>query len=350
MRCVLALLLVCAALGCVAETGAPRQVAPVAPSLLEPGREVREEPAREPVEDPGERVVREELATGADPEEAALQLAASLAGRERHHDALAAVEAALQRRPTDGRLRLARAGLMRDLGMRAEAARSLEQLRDEVGIAALHPGVLVELAELQWLEGRPEDAADTLRQVLQVHASDPWVVAREAELAALRGEVDTELRPRTIKVRDLLGNLRGAPDAAVRRAALGRLMALGGEVAVRAVAAGVVDPDPSVRVLALQGATLDVDAMLDLAGAMLRDPAPEVRMAAAGRLGALGVPAVVPVLLAALEPEQDEDVFTAVVAALRRLHPSGPPSDPAGYGSSARRRDTAAAWIKHCNR
>lgn len=356
MRTRLAMLLlpVAAAVACATDARevAPPASAPAAPSLLQPAEPAATEAARqpEPVEAPGERAIREELAAGADPEEAALQLAGALAARERYHDALAAVEAALERRPTDGRLQLARAGLLRDLGMRAEAARVLARLRDEQGAASLHPGILLELAELQWLEGEPAAALATIGDLRQAHGSDAWVLARAEAIEALAREIRSEPRPRSVKLRDVLGNLRGAPDPAARLAALRRLLEVGGEVAARAVATGVVDADPAVRSLALERAALEPDALLELATAMLRDPAPAVRAAAAARLGATGQPAAAPPLLDALGGEADEVAFTAIVRALLLLYPGGPALDPAGYGSAARRRETAAAWNRHCNR
>ena len=346
------LLLGCAAVACATDAGDPVPSVPAAPSLLEPAREPAASGASkaEPVEAPGERAVREELARGADPEEAALQLAVGLAARERYHDALAAVEAALERRPSDGRLLVARAGLLRDLGMRAEAARVLAGLRAEHGAGAMHPGILLELAELQWLEGEPAAALATIVEMQQVHGSDPWVAGREDAIATLEAEVRAEPRPRTVKLRDVLGNLRGAPEPAERIAALRRLLEVGGEVAVRAVATGVVDEDPAVRQLALERAELEPEALLELGAAMLLDPARTVRATAAARLGASGQPGATGPLLGALGVEEDEATFAALVRGLLALYPNGPALDPAGYGSAARRMETAAAWNRHCNR
>lgn len=346
------LLLACAAAACATDartgTASVRQV----PSLVDRPEESTEPPPRQPEDaaNSGERRIREELAHGPDPEEAALQLAASLAARERYHDALAAVEAALGRRPSDGRLLVARAGLLRDLGMRAEAALVLSRLLGENGASDLHPGILLELAELQWLEGEPAAALGTIGQLRVAHGDSRWVAARAEAILALEREASSGPRPLSLKLRDLLGNLRGAPNPAARLAALRRLLQVGGEISTRAVATGVVDGDPAVRVAALEGAQLDGDALLELAAAMLNDPSCGVRVAAASRLAATADPAAVPPLLGALAVEQEEAAFTAMAGALLRLHPSGPSPDSAGYGTEARRRETAAAWIKHCNR
>lgn len=356
MRIRLALLLpAVAAVACATEpreTATPPARATPAPSLLDPAVVPDAHATRqaESVEAPGERAIREELAAGAEPEEAALQLAATLAARERYHDALAAVESALERRPTDGRLQLARSGLLRDLGMRAEAARMLGKLRDERGAAALHPGILLELAELQWLEGEPAAALATIDELRQVHGTDAWVLGRADAIEAFAREVRSGPRPRSMKLRDVFGNLRGAPDPGSRLVALRRLLDVGGELAARAVAAGVVDGDPGVRGLALGRADLAPDALLELAAAMIGDPAPGVRAVAAARLGATGQPAAAPPLLDAIGAEADEVAFTAMVRALLLLFPGGPALDPAGYGSAARRMETAEAWNRHCNR
>jgi Flp pilus assembly protein TadD len=117
--------------------------------------------------------LRQELATAEDPTASALELAGFLAAEERHEEALAVVQQAETRSP-DPRLRVARAGLQRDLGRRHLALAELETLVRERGAKALHPGLLYEVAELNWLEGNGAQALANLREIDQVHGDDPW--------------------------------------------------------------------------------------------------------------------------------------------------------------------------------
>jgi hypothetical protein len=296
-----------------------------------------------------ERHWREQLATAADPTDAALALAGWLCELERHDEA-DLVLAAAQARVPGPELRIARAGVWRDLGQRHRAAAELGAVIVEHGAAEVHPGLLLELAELHLLEGSPDAARAALQQLRSVHAGAPWVVQRQLPIEALALAIEQPGGPRRITVRDLLGNLRGAPVPTARLAAL---EALANEAPVpagsvqplheQAIAIALGDPSPAVRARALEMAQLSPSVMHELVLAALEDPAALVRSIAADRVTAALGHADLPQLHTLLAAESDAGAFARLHAALRGLEPTRPALAP-GAADTVAGRAAAAAW------
>lgn len=269
-----------------------------------------------------EASLRRQLANDSDPTEAALELAALLCERERVGDALPVLDAALARKASP-LLRVARAGVLRDLGQRHLARSELQAVRLERGAENLHPSLLFELAELQWLEGDGIGAAATLREISTVHGADEWTAARRREREALAAEIERGGLPSQMRVRDLLGNLRGAPLATERLAVLQQLWTAAGvseatrtALRERAVAIALGDSAPAVRAKAVQlAAPAPADNALFVREA-LADEAPLVRQAAAARCCALLGPPGQAVLVEFLAKEKDAGTFLAMHQAL----------------------------------
>lgn len=295
---------------------------------LGPANDEAAEPDDDDRED--ERTWREALASAPDPTGPALALAELLAAQERHVEAVAAVDVA-RRRSDAPALLVARAGLLRDLGQRHEAVAALRALVAAQGPAALHPALLYELAELEWLEGDGAAAQATLRTLAAVHAEHPWTAQSERERLALAVALARGSRPDQLRVRDLLGNLRGAPLVVERLAVLDRLAAgsgLDGAAAAaireRAVAIAAGDDSPAVRTRAVQLAVPpDRDAAVAFCAAALADDAPLVRRAAARRVVDLLGGDGAGLLRECMAVEPDEHVVRELREALAQLGAAG---------------------------
>lgn len=304
----------------------------------------------------------EQTATGApvDPVEDALQLAARLCSEEEHRGALLALDTTLAHADAlsandRALLMVARAGVLRDLGERHLAAVALRGVLAAHGPAALHPGLLMELAELDWLEGNRQGALAGLEQLEAVHAGDAWLVAHAADVQGLKRELSTAPRPVRLQLRDLLGNLRGAPEASERMRALELAVAplnkgsTAGDEAVGRLRATVVaiaarDESPALRARALQLAEVDAEWSRDLCAAGLGDPSPLVRGIAATRAIELLRQAAAPLLLQALEREPDADTFCRLHEALAVIVPAAPRFVPGAATDAERRALLVAAW------
>jgi hypothetical protein len=270
-----------------------------------------------------EAELRAQLAVGDDPVAAALALVHALDTEERLSEALPVLDRALERRPGEPSLLVARAGVLRDLGRRHLAVAELGTLLGIAGDAAVHPGLLFELAELQWLEGDRSGSMATLSRIRQAHARHDWLREHADELDGLQQELEHAPGPLRLRARDLLGNLRGCPDALERLRALETLVRLGGAVAARAAAAGLADDDPLVRAAAVRHAEVVDEALPELCATALADPAALVRGAGAARAAALTPANAIALLLPVLAAESDADAFVAECAALRRATRSG---------------------------
>ncbi|MBL9078999.1 MAG: hypothetical protein JNL08_15960 [Planctomycetes bacterium] len=302
-----------------------------------------------------ERQLRHELAHAADPTAAALELADLLCALERHRDALDAIDAALARRDAPA-LRVCRAGVLRDLARRPEAVAELQALARQHGAASLHPGLLFECAELQWLLGDAAAAQATLAELQRVHAADPWVEANATALRGLADELATASAPPVARVRDLLASLRGGVSPADRVRLLTELCRLADRetgprreyLRSRAIAIACADESPAVRARAVQLAEVRGEDAADFCRTALADDAALVRQVAAERCPALAGDDAVPWLLAALAAETDGFAFAAMHAALAVLVPGGPELPSGLAGDAATRSAVTAAWRQRC--
>jgi tetratricopeptide (TPR) repeat protein len=292
---------------------------------------------------PTEAQLRGRIAHDEDPTPAALALVRQFDAEERLPEALQVLETALERKPSDSALRVARAGVLRDLGRRREAAEALAELLTLQGPERLHPGLLFELAELQTLEGNLSAANATLRMLRQAHGNAEWTHRASGDLTTLDRAVESG-RPVRLLARDLLGNLRGAPLSGDRLSALRELVRLDPELAARAVAIAGGDLDPEVRAESLHLAVVDAGIMPELVAAGLADRAPQVRLAAVQRAHELAAAESADLLLAALASEQDAGVFTALHGALHKLDPHGPELKTTVAEDPAARAVLVAAW------
>ncbi|MFO1078841.1 MAG: hypothetical protein U1E73_14055 [Planctomycetota bacterium] len=282
-----------------------------------------------------ERNLREELA-GPEPTAAALELTALLCGLERHRDAVEVLQEA-RRRSKDQRLAIALAGVQRDLGQRHLAVAELRSVRRDVGAAGLHPAVLCDLAELEWLEGEREAAAATLAELRRVHGDDRWCKANEPALGALEADIARHDAPTRIGERDLFGNLRGAPLATVRIATLNALMgrvraaapsARRSALERRLLAIAGGDDSAALRVRAVQLGPPEGDDPDEFCAAALADADPLVRRAASQRTHELLGPAAAALLSRALATETDEATRAQLRSELDHIE-RGPDSGPA---------------------
>ncbi len=301
-----------------------------------------------------ERDLRQELSTAADPADCALELAGLLADLERHREALAVLTTARQRSANPA-LRVAIAGLQRDLGQRHLAVAELVAVRTEQGAVAMSPALQMELAELQWLEGSREAALATISDLRRAHAEAPWLAKHAAAVDALELEVGMQKAPNRVRIRDLLGNLRGAPGVLVRLRTLEELVKLadglpadrrdgGMSLRDRAVAIGLADDAGVVRARAIQLAAPKVAAPEILFRTALRDADAIVRTVTAEssverlRDGAL------PLLVEAIAIEQDPKVFRALHEAARSIVVGAPTLAPDEELVAERRAALAKAW------
>lgn len=291
----------------------------------------------------GEAELREQLATAADPVPAAHELVARLGADERFDEALAVVVAARQRSDSL-KLGVLQASVLRDLGQRHAALAELLRVRSEVGDAGFAVALQLEVAELQWLEGQKADAVATLGK-LRSALDDRVPAATRARIERLASEIGASAVPRTIAGRDLLGNLRGAPSATARLAALDRLMREGGEPELqqRAIQVAAGDEASSVRARAVQLATPAAADREQFCRIALADPAALVRRFAVARTVELLGDAAARMLLDRLAVETDEALFVAIDAALSRLLPGNEPHPLAG-GDANSRREVVAGW------
>lgn len=311
--------------------------------------------------DDRERALRALLATAADPTGAALELAELLTAREAPDDALTVIDAALARRQSAS-LRVARVDLLRDLGRRHLAVAELRTVVTDLTVPATPPDLLFDLAELEWLEGNRAAARTALDALVAQHAATDWFLANKRQITSLRDEVATAAKPRRIRVRDLFGNLRGAPSAVTRVKTLEGLVgdpsatsSAGSSAAAepgraaRAVAIALGDESPAVRTRAVQLAAPEPDVASAFCAAALVDPSPLVRRAAVVRTEELLGAAAVPVLLTALATEADPACFRALHEALGRHTALDRTVELDDAADPAQRQATLDAWRAACS-
>src|SRR5262245_23211649 len=290
-----------------------------------------------------EAELRARLARDDDPGEAAIELARQLDREGRLVEALLAIDTALQR-ATGPQLQIARAGVLRDLGRRSEALAQLTAVADGPAGAGAAPGLLFEWAELAALEDHLALARHALQRLEEAPDFAAFAVDRQAELAALRQALAAGRRLVPVRVRDVLGELRGNADAAVRRSAFMALFALGGDPASTAVAAILDDPDAELRSLGVRSASVPVAALAEFCALALSDPAPAVRRAGAERAAVLPAAEAAALLLPTMTSEADAEAFTAMHATLHQLTGTGAELTAAAAADPALRAALVAQW------
>jgi hypothetical protein len=252
---------------------------------------------------------------GLDPLAEVLREVARCDREEQHAVALRLLEDARTRFGPTPELSAARAGVLRDLGRRSEAHRELVGLRDR-DEGSFGPGLWFELAELSCAVGDFDCATAALAALRSSVPGASFVKEREADVRALDRCVDRREAPRTVRVRDLLGDLRGASDPARRLAVLRMLetQAVGVRDLAHRIAVG--DDDGALRAAAVVGVRLDSDQQTEFCAVALTDGDPRVRRAGAVRVSELPLSERVPLLLAALAAESDPATFALLDAGL----------------------------------
>ncbi|MFK7740972.1 MAG: hypothetical protein AB8H80_11675 [Planctomycetota bacterium] len=280
-----------------------------------------------------ERLLRNRFASANPVAPAALELAAFLVVAERHEEALHVIDQALQRERQPA-LRIARAGLLRDLARPADAARELSDLRRERGVINLAPGTLLELAEVQWVAGRNDEAAATMAELRRAYADDAWLVDHAEQVEAAEVRIRKSGAPgedplANGELRDILALLRAAPRATARQRLLARLTApdptgpsrdgkadARQPVRLQAIAIAAGDSAAGVRAFAVRAAARCGVVEPEFWRTALLDPAALVRrFAAPAAVAPLGEEAPKH-LFAALQREQDPEAFRALHRAL----------------------------------
>lgn len=300
-------------------------------------------PAAEVAPPRTEAELRNDIAVGIDPESAALALVALLDAEERLTDALSVLAAAAARKGESAVLLTARAGVLRDLGRRTEAITELLRLQS-IHPASFGPGLWFELAELNYLQGEREAAGSALRE-LRTHVDGArFVQEHDFEVRTLEQNTAAGVAARSVRVRDLLGDLRGAGDASRRLAVLEVLLRQGGDHASRACCIAVGDADPRVRSRGVAAAVVDPTLLAEFCAKALSDPDAPVRTAGAQRCAALPRDEAATLLLPVLAAESDPLAFSAMHAVLRELFGDAEPLSAAAAFDAARRAEVAARW------
>ncbi len=251
------------------------------------------------------------MESAADPTSELLAEVARFDAEEQHAQALRLLEDAMERREFSAALATARAGVLRDLGRRGDAFRQLCVLRDR-DEGSFGPGLWFELADLACGLGEFDCAAAALASLRGSVAGASYVKLRGADVDALQRCVAKRETPRSVRVRDLLGDLRGAEDPARRMAVLRMLERQPEAVRDLAHRIAAVDPDGSVRASVVAGAQVHPDHMVEFCAVALTDPDARVRRAGAERAASLAASDRVPLLLAALAAESDPATFVAL--------------------------------------
>lgn len=245
-----------------------------------------------------------------DPVVAALELVARFEAQERLEDALRILERASEKQPRTA-LDVASASVLRDLGRRQEA---LERLRycQERDPSTIGPGLCLEMAELAWICGDFDRASDALRSMRATVEGASLEKLRAAEVAVLEQAIRDRSAPRAVKVRDLLGDLRGSADSDHRLRTLRVLLGQRSEVAQRACVIAVDDPDPRLRALGVERAVVGALDLAEFCAVALSDEDPVVRAAGAARAEALPADERIPLLLPALAVETSAVAFSEI--------------------------------------
>lgn len=288
-------------------------------------------------------------ATEADAVEELLDVAATLADVELHADALRSLDASVH--AADLRVAMARADLLRDLGRRHDALAAMRGVRDRLGAAAIDPRVLFEIAELERLEGERASARRTIAAIRELHGDAAWTRANGARLAVVDGQLAAGEPVRAMSARDLLGNLRGAPEPVERLAALRSLLdgasadtVEAASVRERAVTIALGDDAEPVRLAGVEAWTFDAAIGRDFVALALCDASPRVRRAAVAHAGHLPPAAAAALLFARMNQEEDVEVFLALHDGLRAAAGGGAAITPLDAATAAGRAAVVDRW------
>lgn len=302
--------------------------------------------------------------------QAALNLGGYLVQQERHFDALFVIDAGLKRQHTVP-LRLARAGLLRDVARCDLAAVELQGVVRQLGAKNVSPATLFDLVQAEWVAGQADAAAATLRSIQRAHAGDRWLRDHATDMAAWDRRI-REVAPgrdplANGELRDLFALLRAAPEAAGRLKMLNTLAvppqtrapegsAPQGSapednderrpVRVRAVAIACADESTAVRARAVYLAAanhLTDERFWQIA---LTDAAPLVRRFAATGASQQHGREAAPLLFEAICREQDEQAFGTLHAALATAFQVAAPTCTAN--TEAGRKQAIAHWRSQC--
>lgn len=299
--------------------------------------------------DEGMRLLRAELAGGANRARAAETLARIAADAGEFEEALAALDAVLDDQPDLPVLVVAKVDVLVDQLRFDDAA----ALVDQAG-GSLSPAERMHLRGLvAWRRGDLQAAVSLAREAIAALAGTPED----------RGSIGVELRRRLMvfeadlakggrqnaTYRELLGRVRYSPREGERVAALRLLCERGSTLAAgAAVRWAIADSAVTLRAMVFRLNLARVPGRDEALLAGLRDPETAVRSAAAGAV--LASPSHAPALADALSRESDPEAFLTMHRVLRELSglgeflPFGGERDPASRAAAAERwrRELAA--------
>lgn len=300
-------------------------------------------------------------ATASGQPQTALDLAGYLVQQERHGEALFVIDSAIDRQRTVA-LRIARASLLRDMARSDLAVGELRSVIRDVGIEKISPSTLFDLAQAEWVNGEAGAAAATLRRIQHEYAGDAWLQDHAADMEEWHQRITTAHASRDSLangvMRDLFALLRAAPDLSGRLKILDSLAgpaAKAGDtsdgrhpIRIKAIAIACADEATAVRVRAVQLAAANGMTDLPFWRAALEDTAPAVRRFAATGAANQHKKIAAPILLTAIEHEQDPQAFGALHTSLARaLGLAAPIIDK---NSPSDRAAAYAHWKLQCER
>ena len=278
-----------------------------------------------------------------------LELVAFLEQNERHSEALRALEEARVRADGATAIDVAAASVLRDLGRREESL-SLLRFALERDPSAFGPGLLFETAELAWICGQFDigrSALDAMRSQIEGAGFEK---EHAAEVDSLSQGLSRGLPPRSFRVRDLLADLRGAPDPEHRLSTMLLLLGNRADVVAKACVVAVGDADPRVRAQGVIHATVAAEALDEFCAVALSDPDPRVRVAGARRCDALPAVERLSLLLPALAAETSADAFAAIDTRICETAGLGNPTTEADASDALHRAQIVGRRRKELDR
>ena len=293
--------------------------------------------------DEGMRLLRAELASGANRARAAETLARIAADAGEFEEALAALDAVLDDQPDLPVLVVAKVDVL------------VDQLRfDDAAALVDHAGGRLSAAErmhlrglIAWRRGDLQGAVSLAREAIAALAGTPEE----------RGSVGVELRRRltvfeadlanggrrNATYRELLGIVRYSPREGERVAALRLLCERGSTLAAgAAVRWAMADSAVTLRAMVFRLNLARVPGRDEALVAGLRDPETAVRSAAAGAV--LAWPEHAPALVDALSREDDPEAFLTMHRVLREVSGVGEFLPFGGEREPTSRADAAERW------